>query len=238
MELNIDNFDNLVIYQFGKVGSSTLTKTFENIIDTTHTHYFNCNLIKNKTLIINVTRNLFDRNISAFFQNINCKPVSSDFDIPLNGKHIREGCLMYSEKKEMNELVDFFRDINIEKLLKIRYNDWYSYFNEQLNINIFEKPFDFDKKYNIYETNNITLIILRYEDISNWENILSNIFNRKINIISDNLTNNKDIYELYENFKKTYKYSEEEINLIKNIDFMKHFYLDIEIDKFIKKFEQ
>uniref|UniRef100_A0A6C0EF78 Sulfotransferase domain-containing protein n=1 Tax=viral metagenome TaxID=1070528 RepID=A0A6C0EF78_9ZZZZ len=237
MELNIENFDNLIIYQFGKVGSSTLTKTFENIIPTTHTHYFDSNLIKNKTLIINVTRNLFDRNISAFFQNINNKPNDGDFDIPYNGKHIREGCLMYSEKKEMSELINFFRDINIEKLLKIRYTNWYKYFNEQLNINIFEKPFDFYKKYTIYETNNITLIILRFEDINNWENILSTIFNRKINIISDNLTNNKDIYELYENFKKTYKYSEEEINLIKNIDFMKHFYLDIEIDKFIKRFD-
>jgi hypothetical protein len=237
MELNIENFDNLIIYQFGKVGSSTLTKTFENIIPTTHTHYFDSNLIKNKTLIINVTRNLFDRNISAFFQNINNKPNDGDFDIPYNGKHIREGCLMYSEKKEMSELINFFRDINIEKLLKIRYTNWYKYFNEQLNINIFEKPFDFYKKYTIYETNNITLIILRFEDINNWEDILSTIFNRKINIISDNLTNNKDIYELYENFKKTYKYSEEEINLIKNIYFMKHFYLDIEIDKFIKRFE-
>ena len=76
----------------------------------------------------------------------------------------------------MNELTTFFRDVNINKLLQIRYKNWYSYFNEQLNINIFADDFDFKKKYAIYKTPNITTIILRFEDIKEWNNIFGNIF--------------------------------------------------------------
>lgn len=238
IKLNLQDFDNVIIYQFGKVGSSTLTETFKQYIETTNTHYFKKELLKKKTLVINVTRNLFDRNISALFQCINSKPRKKDYIIPYNGKHIREGCLLYTEKRNINELTTFFRNININKLLKIRYKNWYSYFNEQLNVNIFSDDFDFKKKYAIYETPNITTIILRFEDIKEWNNIFGNIFTDNINIKTLNLTNNKPIYNLYNDFKKNYKYSNEEINLIKSIDFMKKFYTQTEIDTFIKKYNK
>ena len=174
IKLNLQDFDNVIIYQFGKVGSSTLYETFKQYIETSHTHYFKEKLLKKKTLVVNVTRNLFDRNISAMFEVLSQKekPKEKYYIIPPNGKHIREGCLFYTEKRNINELTTFFRDININKLLKIRYKNWYSYFNEELNINIFLDDFDFKKKYAIYETPNITTIILRFEDITEWEYIL------------------------------------------------------------------
>lgn len=236
MKLNLENFDNVLIYQFGKVASSTLRDTFSQYIETRQIHYFNKNMLKNKTLVINITRNLFDRNISALFESINSKPNKNSFIIPCNGKHIREGCLLYTEKRNINDIAMFFRNININKLLKIRYTKWYSYFNEQLNIDIFSDEFDFEKKYAIYETPNITTIILRFEDISEWNTILGNIFTNNIKFKNSNLTSNKPIYNLYNNFKKKYKYSKEEITLIKNIDFMKKFYTNEEIDNFIKKY--
>ena len=107
-----------------------------------------------------------------------------------------------------------------------------------MNVNIFSDDFDFKKKYAIYETPNITTIILRFEDIKEWNNIFGNIFTDNINIKTLNLTNNKPIYNLYNDFKKNYKYSNEEINLIKSIDFMKKFYTQTEIDTFIKKYNK
>jgi hypothetical protein len=50
IKLNLQDFDNVIIYQFGKVGSSTLTETFKQYIETTHTHYFKKELLKKKTL--------------------------------------------------------------------------------------------------------------------------------------------------------------------------------------------
>ncbi len=236
IKLNLQDFDNVMIYTFGKVASISLLETFKQYIKTNHTHYFKKGWLKKKTLVINVTRNLFDRNISALFQCISAKPKKEDYIIPPNGKHIREGCLLYTKQRNINELTTFFRNININKLLKIRYKNWYSYFNEQLNINIFSDDFDFKKKYAIYETPNITTIILRFEDIREWDNIFGNIFTNNIKIKKGNLTESKPIYNLYNNFKKKYKYSDEEINLIKSINFMKKFYTQTEIDTFIQKY--
>ena len=61
----------------------------------------------------------------------------------------------------------------------------------------------------------------RFDDIKEWNNILGNIFTDNINIKNKNLTSKKEIYNLYNDYKKNYKYSDEEINLIKSIDFMK-----------------
>jgi len=235
-KMDINNFDKIIIYQFGKVGSSTLWATFSKYKETRHTHYFNKNMLKGNTLIINVVRNLFDRNISALFECINYKPIRADYIIPKDGKHIREGVILYTEKREVNDMINFFREVNIEKLLKIRYKNWYTYFNEQLGINIFSDPFDTNKKYDLYKTDNITVIILRFEDIDDWENILNTLFTQEIKLKSENLTNQKNIYDLYTLFKKNYKYSDEEINLIKEIDFMKKYYTEDEITKFIKKY--
>jgi hypothetical protein len=241
MKLNLNDYDNIIIYQFGKVGSSTLYRTFSQYNkNTIHTHFFHKNMLKNKTLVLNVTRNLFDRNISAFFQNIYTKPKKEAYITPPDGKHIMEGCFLYTEKREINDLINFFRNVNIKKLLKIRYKHWYSYFNQQLNINIFKDNFDFKKKYSIYNSEcnskKITTIILRFEDINEWATIFDTIFVNKIQILTSNLTSQKNIYQLYKKFSLEYKYTEEEINLIKNIDFMKKFYTDEEINKFIKKY--
>jgi len=238
IKLNLQDFDNVMIYTFGKVASKSLLETFKQYIKTNDTHYFKKGWLKKKTLVINVTRNLFDRNISALFQCITAKkpPKKEDYIIPPNGKHIREGCFLYTKQRNINELTTFFRNININKLLKIRAKNWYSYFNEELNINIFSDDFDFKKKYAIYETPNITTIILRFEDITEWDNIFGNIFTHNIKIKKHNLTKRKPIYNLYNDFKKKYKYSDEEINIIKSIDFMKKFYTQTEIDTFIQKY--
>ena len=79
-------------------------------------------------------------------------------------------------------------------------------------------------------------MILRFEDINLWENVLSNIFNIKFEITNKNLTENKKIYELYLKFKNEYKYSDEEIKLIDNIDHLIHFYSKKEIEDFKRKY--
>lgn len=233
--MNINDFDNVIIYQFGKVASSTLKKSFEKHIRTSQVHHFHDSMIRQgKVLIINIVRNLFDRNISALFENIYSKPRNY-FIMP---GYINEGSLLRTNKTELDDIMDFFREVNIEKLLKIIYKNWYTRFNEQLNINIFADPFDKEKKYNLYKVDNVTVLILRFEDINEWENIFNNIFTTKITLENSNLTKHKKINELYESFKKNYKYSENEINLIKNIDFMKKFYTENEINSFINKYNK
>ena len=44
-------------------------------------------------------------------------------------------------------------------------------------------------------------MVLRFKDINIWGEILSNFFNKQITLISENLTKNKNINLLYNEFK-------------------------------------
>ena len=73
-----------------------------------------------------------------------------------------------------------------------------------MNVPLFDS-FDFEKRYNIAEYDNIVYIKIRFNDINDWNKILSEIFNREITIYPDNLTENKQVAELYKKFKEQYK---------------------------------
>lgn len=231
--MNLNNFEKIIIYQFGKVGSGTLYHTFKyySKVEVQHTHDFN-DLIGLKTtkpvLIINVVRNLFDRNISAMFQNIGA--YGDD-----RGKkgYVREGYFLQNRplmiEGNISKISDFFRKTNTEILLKSIYNKWYSDFNKYTGVDIFETPFDRRKKYKIIPGCHKTILVLRFEDIKQWENILTDIFNSNFKLVSKNLSETKPAYILHERFKEYYKYSKKETTMIKNIDFMKHFYTEDEL---------
>ena len=217
----------------GKCGGSTLAYTFHrNNFKTTHVHglkntgafqsdidlelgLFNIidNSSKNKKIyIIDSYRTPIERKISSFFHNIKLH------------------CPKYTNIK-IDELINLFNDKFLYEL------EEYHSINEILkyyNIPVFDK-FDFDNKYNIIEKDNIIFIKIRFNDINDWNKILSNIFNKDIIIYPDNLTENKDIYTLYNKFKSLYKVPKTYVDHIKNND--KEFMIynsDIEKHKYIE----
>ena len=171
-ELNLNIFEEIIVYQFGKVGSRTLQHTFAKysslVREVKHSHNFN-DLIGLKTtkpvLIVNVVRNLFDRNISAMFQNIYKNNINDSY---INKKGFtREGCFLgntyamehFKKSGDIDKLSNFFKKVNTEILLKKLNNKWYSDFNKKLGINIFETPFDSSIKYKIITESNKTISI-------------------------------------------------------------------------------
>jgi hypothetical protein len=64
--------------------------------------------------------------------------------------------------------------------------------------------FDFDKKYNIISKGNIHFIKLRFKDIKIWDTLLGEIFKRKITILPDNISENKEYKDIYKKFKDYY----------------------------------
>ena len=195
----------IIVYCGGKCGSSTLHTTFKkNELNSYKIHdnnYFKylCNLYKKDTTktifdvidfnvkqnkniyIIDVYRTPIERKISGFFQNIS--------------QHLPD-----YNKLSIQEMINFFND----KLLYILEN--YHSIDEILdhyNIQLFN-TFDFKNKYNIFKNDNMIFIKLRFNDISEWSNILSTIFDKNITLYNDNLTSNKQINKLYNEFKETY----------------------------------
>lgn len=205
----------IFIYCGGKCGSTTLEKTFViNGFNTIRLHSneefkkkFNTNInifriIKNsskdkKIYIIDSYRTPIERKISSFFENIN--------------SYVPDYKLI-----DINSLINIFNNkylSTIEEYHSI--NEVMQHFNTPL----FDK-FDFNYKFNILEKDNIIYIKLRFADIDQWDKILSNIFNKEINLYKHNLSKDKLIIDIYNNFKNTYKVP---LSYLYNIDKDKEF---------------
>lgn len=197
----------IFVYCGGKCGSSTLHHTFKNnnfksykIHDNNYFKYLcsvfkkdigktiydviNFNVIDDKktVYIIDSYRTPIERKISSFFQNID--------------KHIHD-----YKNKTIDDMINVFNT-------KFLYNlEEYHSIDEVLNYYglIPFCTFDFENKYNIIKKENIIFIKLRFNDVDKWGEILSQIFEKKIVIHNFNLTKNKEINKLYNQFKEKYK---------------------------------
>ena len=230
--ITFDNI-NIFIYCSGKSGSTTLYNTLKNNkYKCFHVHR-NKNYLENykeikkyesvfklitnnltlheNIFIIDSYRNPIERKISSFFQ------------------HLSKFMVNY-ENINICELINKFNNSYLEDLENYHsIDEIMNYFN----INIFDS-FDFEKKYNLLEYKNIKFIKLRFNDISIWNEILSNIFNTNIIMYNENLSENKNYINIYKNFKNNYKIPKEYLEKIKNDTHFKIYNTQIEQDEYIE----
>jgi hypothetical protein len=212
-ENNELNVLDVLVYCGGKCGTSTLLNTclnndlkcysvhnnkyFEYVCNRTNkdvnkTIYdvIDFNVKQNKKLyIIDSYRTPIERKISSLFQNIDL--------------HIYD-----YKNKSIHNIINLFNN-------KLLYNiENYHPIDEVMlhyGLDIFT-DFDFENKYSIKEKDNLVFVKIRFNDINEWSEILSKIFNKKIEIFSNNLTETKDVYNLYKEFKEKYSVPEHFLN--------------------------
>jgi hypothetical protein len=217
----LNNLD-ILVYCGGKCGSSTLHSTFKNngyvsykVHDSAYFNYL-CNTFKKDTdktifdvidfniqndkpiYIIDSYRTPIERKMSAFFQNL--------------GKHINN----YNQKTT-EDIISIFNESFLYKLEEYHPIDEVM---KHYGLPTFTN-FDFKNKYNIVKKDNIVFIKIRFNDINEWSDILSTIFEKNIVIYNENLTSNKQINKLYNEFKEKYNLPEKYIYeyLINDKDF-------------------
>lgn len=140
-------------------------------------------------------------------------------------------------KFSMRDMITHFHRVHLNELEKYL-SKWYTKFNDLFGVNIFSKPFDRQKKYVIHNTDNYTILVLRYEDIGEWEKIFKNLFGDQLAKLTHTGVKDDINKMLEKKFKETYVFSEDEIKLAKNIDYMKHFYTQGDIDNIIAKYKK
>ena len=200
---------NVYIYCCGKSGSSTLNATFiKNGYNSSHLHSKQCwtddciggkinpnifevieESMKNNenVYIIDSYRLPIERKISSFFQNF--KDPNKDIDYITN--QIDQKIYTLENYVSINEVLDYF---DIPRFT----------------------TFDFEKKYNLIQHKNVTIIKLRFEDIDEWGTILSSIFNKDIKMYDANISENKAYYNEYKIIKNEYHIPDFMIDVIKN----------------------
>ena len=207
----LNNLD-ILVYCGGKCGSSTLHSTFKNngyvsykVHDSAYFNYL-CNTFKKDTdktifdvidfniqndkpiYIIDSYRTPIERKMSAFFQNL--------------GKRINN----YNQKTT-EDIISIFNETFLYKLEEYHSIDEVM---KHYGLPTFTN-FDFKNKYNIVKKDNIVFIKIRFNDINEWSDILSTIFEKNIVIFNENLTSNKPINKLYNEFKEKYNLPEKYI---------------------------
>ena len=216
MDEDLNQID-IFVYCGGKCGSSTLHTTFKhNGFKSYHTHtnYYFQHVLKpnfSKTIfdvidfnaktkpiyIVDSYRTPIERKMSSFFQNIT--------------KYVPH----YAELT-IHELIHYF---NTNLLHKIEEYHSIDEVMHHYGLNPFT-TFDFEKKYNIIQKDNLIFVKIRFNDIQEWPSILSTIVNSPIVLHNHNLTNTKPIHKLYAQFKDNYCLPEKYLNqLLKDAQF-------------------
>jgi len=234
----MNNIKNVFILNYGKVASNTCNSLFyNNGYNSYPPHLYNCQkwndktIFNKNTLIVSITRHPKTRIPSVFFNNMGNKlsifhAANGVSDINVLNNIFHNNCLKY---------YDTYGETTFwhgKKRVFPPFKNWFNYeFNKNLKTNIFEHPFDYENKYLLYNRkinkNDIQyILILRYEDIKEWDNILEkiglNIKNKNLKRI--NIRSNKN--SIYNTFKKQLKYTKEEEECFNNSPVVKHFYKD------------
>ncbi|MBA43100.1 MAG: hypothetical protein CMF62_03710 [Magnetococcales bacterium] len=222
-------FNKVLVYQYGKVGSSTITHNgigqyypiprlyYYHYIIQTHSHDVAKDILNkySNVLVINIVRLPIDKNLSNFWECIN--------------RH----CPYYKEK-DITYLNNLYNSLSYS----VQYTDkWMEKFFETTDIDISNFKFDIDNKFTTFKKNNNTFLFFRFED---WDFIKENTL-PKFNIVIKNNYNegkNKHYKEKYAKHKEIYKVSEKEESLIRDSKIMKLFYTQNEIDEHINKWSK
>jgi len=139
-------------------------------------------LVKEKAYFIDVYRNATDRKISSYFQNL--AHNRKEFKVPKN--------------LTIEEEVDYFQ-------MHIYHNiENYESMSEVMKHYGVEGVMEYKEDYWIKRRDKLTFIKLRFDKISKWGEILSDIFGRKIEIKNANLSCEKDYYPEYLAFKQVF----------------------------------
>jgi hypothetical protein len=236
----------VLIYQMGKVGSSTIESALnKNKVKNMHIHYLsnskNYNFIKPsikqkakdkiisstykliiKTTnpeikIISMMRDPVSRNISTLFQELSTM-------LYLSGKKDNR-----SNEDKIEMLNRFMQEYVNTEIPKTWFKDELKLY---FGIDILKYPFDKENGYTLIKHKNINLLLLTSEKMNNNIELIENFVGIKgITLNNKNEASEKWYSDLYSDYKEVFSAEEKEINEIYNSETVRYFYSESDIEK-------
>lgn len=233
--------DVVLVYQPGKVGSSTVLKSLrKRRINTTHCHFLGgswrlrdlgediirekenysrlLNILK-KVKIITLVREPIMRDISNYFQRFEENILSGALPDTYQGvlKYLDE----YSDMGEFGYQFEWHR-MELESVT---------------GIDIYQYPFNREKGYTIIKEGNLEVLVLKLEALNNNDKLIGEFLSVKdFKIYQDNLGDKKPYRYVYKELKKNLKIPTYIVErYYSNNSRMDHFYTEEEKKKFLEK---
>lgn len=136
----------------------------------------------------------------------------------------------------------FNDDADLLAVLKEQFNTESDWFDRELrgkfDLDVFEYSFPTDLGYLTIDKGNIKVLLLRTDKIDeSGAQALQMLFPelKKIDIVGDNISKEKDYFDSYEHVKKNFRLSRDELREIYKSKLSTHFFSKIELDSFISK---
>lgn len=239
----------VLVYQPGKVGSTTLANSLEAFgIRAFHEHILNNKKMESvlykgvrkeflrdifqvKRKVITAVREPIARDISLFWQRLGSIVDIAENKFQLDG--------MSSDLISQYEISLATKTLMPDYLKVLQ--DEFEWFNGELKevtgIDIYQYPFDRESGYSIIEKGNISLLVLKLEKMSQLEGVIgafAGIENFKI--ISGNKAKEKSYSFAYQEFKKKVRIPREYVDhYYKGNIYLDYFYTTEEKHKFLEK---
>ncbi len=238
---NVFKADFVLVYQMGKVGSTSLVKSLPQAMHA-HSLYWNnpcsvrneldltfverikmkliyfiirgCIKLRREVKIISMVRDPLERDISMFFQDLPYWLVSYQKDNPHFEKTNTKDYLMkvFEEGFDFSYCENWF-DTELKKFS---------------GIDIYKYPFEPNKGFTILNKGKFKVLVVNFEMLKEkpdeTELIISEFVNTPCELVSENNSNKKWYSSVYSNFKNEYKAELRKSNKYKNHKIKSHFY--------------
>lgn len=257
----------VLIYQPGKVGSSSLGSSIRK--KNVHVHMLTLQYAnkreegfllkeyvknlskKEKMQIITCIREPIARDISGYYYDSDTEIGRFNYDVKV-GDLLWYGDNINGEKDNLPE-----RSIDVKGDLHtgfstygnalIRYkSDEFSWFDYEIknifDIDIYDYPFDKEQGYGIIRKDNIEILVLKLEKMSECEKVIGDFVGEEdFHLVRDNEAKNKVYNYIYQEFKKNVLLDREYYDYYYNgpqTHHMEHFYTAEEMQKFRDKWSR
>ncbi|WP_319204526.1 putative capsular polysaccharide synthesis family protein [uncultured Ilyobacter sp.] len=248
----------ILIYQMGKVGSTTIEKSLEKLgkNNVYHIHHFfkepsleNIKINSNLKLFIKSNRENIFFKLKRLTLYIFCR-IKKVKIITLTREPIERNISMFFQdfpqvlyenyfinprRNEMtqNQIFKLFEE-NFNHELPLRWFD--EEIKRYFSVDIYNYPFDKESGYSIIKESNIDMFVCKLEKLNFLENELKEFLELdEFKLEDSNSSRVKWYYYLYKEFKKNYIPNKHYLNSMYNSRFINHFYTVEEIEIFKKK---
>jgi len=211
--IDLHEVTSVVVLQFGKVGSCTLRDTFRDLgKKVTHTHWIGDPSLDapGHTLVVTPVQLLPDRNLSSFFQNARNKTHPLFY--------------MGDSYNSLTAMVERYRNVAERYFEHCEFESWFSEYNARMGVNVLAGSFDKELGYKVVRAGNRSIVLMRFEDIGRWPDILSKLFGRNIQLTCSNVTSEKPNYSIYKAMQRMDLISSELKERMAAVDFVRFFY--------------
>lgn len=250
----------VLVYQNGKVGSSTVAQSLQSAgIKSAHIHrFFFKNDIVGELLLGEEQQDFIKKSNIFQFQSLKYvksikdeikrkkiitmvrDPIAVDLSTVFQWIGTEISDRYFAEQLKKGKA---FQQIVAEFMVKMQ-NRLFDWFDEELKelcgVDVFAYPFDKDKGYATILHNDVEILLIKAEKLSQMAEVLKHFTgNNQVELVNKNMGKDKGYAHIYDAIKKRLVLPKEYVEFYyKNNPYMDHFYSEEEKKEFLKKWSK